>query len=184
MTTTVAEEAVRLRGIADAGPIGKRHSSFELYALLAGCMALAERCRDPEEYETLRMAVAMRGGNGGPRRYVERNSDAYTLVCRFVFDDHDKGVRKSTDRSSSSRYAHTLREADRLGFDSRSIYDQLRHHGGVNALFLLRPLEARTCTLKTLYLAKAITVPKHGEFTLTLSRNSDGSFAVASEAAT
>lgn len=176
---SIADEAEQLRQRAEAGPIGKRHSSFELYALLADCMALADRCRDPGEYEALRMAITMQGGDGGPRRYVERNSDEYILVCRYVFSDRKPGK----ERSNASRYAHALREAAKRQINSKTLEAHLRTAGGINALFLARPLEARSCTLKTLYLAHAITVPKQGWFTVSLSRKPDGSFEVKEMAA-
>lgn len=59
----VASEAARLRQIAEAGPIGKRHSSRELYDLLAQCMALAEVCKSPDSYEEIRSIVVDRRRN-------------------------------------------------------------------------------------------------------------------------
>lgn len=170
----IVETADRLRDRAVAGPIGKRHSSFALYALLADCMALAERCRDESEYEALRMAIVLNGGNNRDRnrRYVYRNSDEYTLVCRYVFSERGP----VTERNNASRYAHCLREAARRQINSAGLEEHLRNEGGVNALFMVRPLEARSCTLKTLYLANAITVPKHGRFTVEMRRLPNGSF--------
>lgn len=172
---SVAEQAEALRQRAEAGPIGKRHSSFELYALLADCMALAERvAADEKEFNELRMSMTLRGVDGGPRRYVERDSDEYILVCRYVFSDGNA----SKERSNASRYAHALREAARQQINSRTLNEHLRTKGGVNALFLRRPLSARTSTIKTLYLTEAITVPKGCPFTVSLSRRIDGSFDV------
>jgi len=172
---SITEAADLLRARAEAGPIGKRHSSFELYALLADCMALAERVgADTDEFAALRMEMTMQGGSAGPRRYVERDSDEYILVCRYVFSDRNAGK----ERSNASRYAHALREAARQQISSRTLNEHLRSNGGVNALFLKRPLAARTSTTKTLYLSEAITVPKGCPFTVSLSRRLDGSFDV------
>lgn len=170
----IVEQAETLRSRAIAGPIGKRHSSFALYALLADCMALAERCRGKEEYEALRMAIVMQGDNNRDRnrRYVYRNSDEYTLVCRYVFSERGP----VSERNNASRYAHCLREAAKRQINSAGLEAHLRNDGGVNALFKARPLEARACTLKTLYLANAITVPKHGRFLVEMSRLPNGSF--------
>lgn len=167
-----------LRDRAEAGPIGKRHSSFELYALLADCMALADRCREPAEYETLRMALVMQGGSGN-RRFIERQSDEYQLVCRYVF--FDRNMKR--EHGNANRYAAALREAARHQIRSADLNEHLRTKGGVNALFLTRPLTAMSSTLKTLYLAEAVTVPKAGRFTLTLERRSDGAFLVHSNGA-
>lgn len=168
-----AAEALRQR--AEAGPIGKRHSSFELYALLADCMALAERvAADEKEFNELRMSMTLRGVDGGPRRYVERDSDEYILVCRYVFSDGNA----SKERSNASRYAHALREAARQQINSRTLNEHLRTKGGVNALFLRRPLAARMSTTKTLYLDRQISIRKGEPFSLRLLRNADGSFAV------
>lgn len=170
---SVADEAEALRQRAEAGPIGKRHSSFELYALLADCMALAERCRDGQEYEALRMATVLQGGCGN-RRFVERGSDEYQLVCRYVFFD----TNMKREHANANRYAHALREAARQQINSRTLNEHLRTRGGINALFLARPLVARQATTRTLHLAEPITVPKGIPFTLSLSRRLDGSFDV------
>ena len=83
---SITEAAYEIRRKAEAGPIGKRKSSFELYALLADCMALVERCEaSPEDRIEMRRLVAQRADTG--RSYVELKSDAFIVVCRFVFHD-------------------------------------------------------------------------------------------------
>lgn len=135
----IAIEADRLRRTAEAGPIGKRHSSADLYRLLAECMALAEQCRDLAGHEEMRRLVVERGRDGGKRCYVEHGSDEYILVCRFVFDNLRS---KSAERSNASRYAHAMRQAAALGVTSATLFERLSADGGINALFLRRPLDA------------------------------------------
>lgn len=173
--SSVARQAEDLRKLAESGPIGKRHSSFELYDLLAGCMALAERCADAAVHEEMRgLVVEQHHRTGQNRRYVERGSDAYILVCRYVFSN----LRSAgAERSNASRYAHALREAAKQGITSATLGAKLRE-GGINALFLSRPLAARTVTTRTLYLTEPITVDKAQPFTLTLRRTADNRYDV------
>lgn len=174
---TVAEAAHRVRRTAEAGPIGKRKTSFELYALLADCMALAERCTsDRAAFDEMRGLVAQQPHDGN-RRYVEMCADAYQLVCRFVFADLKS---RGAERSNASRYAMALREAAKIGVKSADLAAHLRDGGGINSLFLARPLAARSVTTRMLHLTQSITAPKDEEITLTLRRISDGRFDVIS----
>lgn len=172
--STVTEEALRLQREAHAGPIGKRHSSFALYDLLAKCMALTNRClRSPQDRAELEQ-LFLAQPHYGNRRYIENGSDEYLLVCRFVFPD---GLRKG-ERTNASRYAHCLREAAKRQIRSNELSAWLKENGGVNALYLRRPLTRTTLCRKTLYLTESIEVPKEGEFTLTLRPTPDGWFDV------
>jgi hypothetical protein len=171
---SVAAQAHELRKIAEAGPIGKRHSSFELYRLLGQCAVLADRCATGQENAELRSLVAQRSQRGH-RTWVERGSDEFTLVCRFVFGDLRS---KGAERSNASRYAHCLRQARRLGIKSPDLAHHLSEQGGVNALFLVRPLEATSVMTKCLNLTTSISVPKAEPITLTLQRTSDNRYEV------
>lgn len=172
--TTITTEAFRLRAVAEAGPIGKRHSSFELYGLLTKCMALAEKIVAESAFEEMRGLVAQQP-RSTKRRYVEKGSDEYILVCRFVF-----GNLKSSgaERSNASRYAHCLRQAQQRGITSANLESHLREQGGVNALFLRRPLEATSVSTRCLYLTSSLSIPKSGSIRLELRRTADNRFDV------
>lgn len=174
MVKTVSEEAADLRRTAEAGPVGKRQTSFELYELLAGCMALAERCESGGENAEMRALVAQQPTTGN-RRYVERGSDAFSLVCRYVFHDI-KSPR--AERSNGCRYAHCLRQAKKAGLNSATLVTHLRENGGINALFLVRPLTADSVTTRNIYLTSAVTLPKAGSATLRIRRCADNRFDV------
>jgi hypothetical protein len=173
--TSVTEAANRLRRAAESGPIGKRHSSFELYGLLAHCMALAHRCRDNAAERTELEHLVLSHPAQGNRRFIEKSSDEYHLICRHVFTN---GATRPGERSNASRYAHALREANRRQIDPDDLVETLKQGGGINALFLRRPLAARSLTTKCLRLEDAITVPKHESFTLTLRRTPENTFIV------
>lgn len=141
----------------------------ELHGLVARCMSLAERClRDQSEMSVLHAAVRVEGVGLTGRRYVEADTDAYLLVCRHVFD---------ADRSRGWRFASVMREAAGRQIQARDLPRWLADNGGMNALFLARPLTRTTVATKTLRLTKQIVLPKHGDVTLTLRRESDGTFA-------
>lgn len=171
---SVTAQAKRLRKIAESGPIGKRHSSFALYDLLAKCMALTERChRNPQDRKELDSLLRLQPRVGN-RRYIEKGSDEYTLVCRFVFAQ-DRG---RAEHSNSSRYAAALRQAAERQIGSADLADVLRNKGGINALFLRRPLDRTDIKTKCLHLARTIEAPKGKPFTLTLRRLPDNTFDV------
>lgn len=171
----IVAEAKRLRSMAHAGPIGKRHSSFELYDLLALCMALADRCRmDRGNGIALRDLVRGAAPKNVKGRWVERASDEYLLVCRYVFPNGSR----SAERSNASRYAHALREAAKQQIRPDNLVEVLKTNGGINALYLRRPLDASTVATKTLHLSSTITVTKGQAFSLTLRRNADNTFEV------
>lgn len=172
---TITDEAFGLRRIAEAGPIGKRHSSFELYDLLGGCMRLAERCRDRTAFEEIRNLVLARPAVGRRAPYIERGSDEFILVCRFVFANLRSA---SAERSNASRYAHALRHAHSLGIGGGQIAAHLRENGGINALFLRRPLAARNVTTKCLTLTQSVTIEKGSVVRLTLRRLPDNTYEV------
>lgn len=171
---SVAEQAYKVRKLAEAGPVGKRKTSFELYDVLAQCAALAERCAKGNEFSELRALVAQQPTTQN-RRYVEKGSDEYILVCRFVFGELKSS---SANRSNASRYAHALREAKKQGIMSNGLAQHLSMSGGINALFLHRPLAATSVTTKTIHLTESITVAKGQEVRLVLKREPDNRFSI------
>jgi hypothetical protein len=173
--TSVADEANALRRVAEAGPIGKRHSNFELYELLAGCMHLAERCAERSAMDEMRTLALESSTNRGSRTYIERDSDVFILVCRYVFSNLRSA---SAERSNASRYAATLRQARKIGVTSKTLSEHLRDRGGINALFLRRPLAATTVETKCLRLTKAIVFPKDATMRISLHRLPDNTYDV------
>lgn len=166
-----------LKQQAYAGPIGKRQSSRELYGIITGCYEAAIQARrDPTDAEQLRQLV--RGeASSGKGRWVLRNSDEFILVCRYVFPR--KGDGKG-ELANASRYAAAMREAEKRQMAPADLASFLKDHGGINALYLTRPLERGDVRTKTLYLDRQITAPKHGEFSLTLRRLPNNRFEVLS----
>lgn len=149
---------------------GQKKASLALYGVLADCLALVEACdRDPLVEEEMRAMFAAQPKEGN-RRYVEKGSDSYIYVCRFVFT--------STDRTNAMRYAAALREAHKLQVRSMDLVAWMKQNGGVNALYFRRPLEAREVRLKALRLSRQITVSRHAPFSLTLRWKDDNSFEV------
>lgn len=172
----VIGEAYRLRAAAEKGPIGKRRSSFELYELLADVMSLAERCRTGNHYEELRALIAQQPHEGN-RRYAERNADSFTLVARFTWGNLKTA---KAERSNAFRYASAMREAHKSGIKAKALAAYLRENGGINALFLARPLDDKVVSTKTLYLTAPITVAKGKSFSLRLKRLDDNRYEVLS----
>lgn len=155
---------------AEAAQISDRHKGGTLpalYRVLAGCLELCERCADPAERDELERLV-LDQPHSGNRRYVERGSDVYVLVCRYVFH--------ADTRANASRYSHCLRQAGKLGIESRDLPGHLTEQGGLNALYMRRPVERTTTDTKTLRLTESITCPKTGRFTVTLERMPDNTY--------
>lgn len=148
----------------------QKQASLALYGVMAKCMELCERAeRDETEREEIYRLFADQPKQGN-RRYVERGSDTYVLVCRFVFTE--------TDRTNAMRYASALREAAKLQLNSKTIAEWLKTEGGINALYFRRPLDARCVKTKALRLAEQIEFSRDEPFTLTLSWQDDNTFAV------
>lgn len=86
-------------------PIRKRGANSELYHALVLAMQASEIClADINEDWALSEAIAALPKGNKNRQYVERGSDAYQRVCRYVFwsEEHTANI---------NRYAITLREA-------------------------------------------------------------------------
>lgn len=176
MSFDVAREALKLRAEAEAGPVGKRRSSFRLYKLLRQCYWLAQMCQlYPERVETIRALIGDRRTDGRNRTYVERGSTIFLLVARFVF--HHDGA--SADRSNASRYGKAMEEAWRIGVREPLAFEQaLREKGGVRAFMASRPTAERAHSTKTLCLDRPIEVGPGEVVELCLQRRKDGQFQV------
>jgi hypothetical protein len=105
-------------------------------------------------------------------QYVERGSDAYQRVCRYIFwgEEHTANI---------NRYAIALREAGKQGVRSGELLKRLRS-GGVNQFYLKRPLHSETISTRCIRLERQITHEKSATITLVLKRNDDNSYAVLS----
>lgn len=160
----------------DAEEVTQRHkklSSFRLYAVLAPCMELCERCeRDPAERAELDRLFAEQPKEGN-RRYVEKGSNIYQAVCRYVFHN--------TDGTNTNRYAQALNEAAKLQISSRDLEDWLKENGGVNALYFRRPLSVRVTELKVLRLNRSVTFSRDTPLRLVLQWQTDNTFKIIEE---
>lgn len=167
----IADLALQTRAAAaDVVVRHKKHASFQLYSVLSPCLELCERCElDPAERAILDRLFADQPKGDRNRKYVEKGSDIYVLVCRFVFT--------STDYTNAMRYAHCLREASKAQISSAELVAWLKTNGGVNALYFRRPLTAQSVSMKTLHLSSPVMVSRTTEFTLQLRWNSDNTFA-------
>ena len=152
-----------------AGAI-KRHSDKALYRILAGALGLCEA--NPTDQEELRRAYAEKPkADGKNRSYVEKGSDIYQLACRYIFH--------STDNAANvNRYAITIRRAAERQIRSEDLITWLSQNGGINALYMTRPLERATIVTKSLQLETAITVQKDQPFTLRLIRTAENKYRV------
>lgn len=170
--TEIAALAKECRAAARA--VISRHqklASLDLYRVLSRTMALCEAASlSNSAQDDLRDLIAAEPGERN-RAYVERGSDIYTLACRYVFMGDESAA-------NICRYAHALREAEKLGVHSAELFDRLRDQGGVNALYLRRPLKAQFASAKMLRLDRSVCFPKHGSFTLSLRRSADNVFTV------
>lgn len=170
--TSVTDLALQTRqNAADVVARHKKLASYRLYAILAPTMEVCERCeRNPQERAEIDRLFASQPRGDQNRRYVERGSDIYVLVCRFVF--------AGTNRSNAIRYAQALREAAKLQIGSGELDEWLRKNGGVAALYFRRPLESRSSSTRTLRLDRSITFPRDKMFVITLQWGTENAFRV------
>lgn len=158
------------------GGLPIRRKDGSLYAVLAGCLFICEKVQREQLEDELRnvvkVSVDVRGENnaGKGRRYVFKESDAFTLVARYVLNNDG--------RNSVYRYAMTLREANKRGITSGELQKWLLEEGGVQALFLTRDVPGRTHRTKTLQLSESIEYEQGVSFTLVLEFNGKGVFEV------
>lgn len=158
-------------------PMRKRGANSELYAALVLALQASELCiEDIDQDVALGKAVAELPKGNKNRQYVERGSDAYQRVCRYIFfgEEHTANI---------NRYAHALREAGKQGVRSADLLKRLQS-GGVNQFYLKRPLHSDTVSTRCIRLDRQITHEKVATFTLTLKRNDDNSYAVLGMAVT
>lgn len=169
------------------GGLPIRRKDGKLYALLAECLTICEEVNAAGMFEELRQLARIsvnerkprgtvtrtEGNNGKGRSYVESNSDAYILVCRYVLAGVD-------ERNSSYRYATTLREAAKRKIAGADLVAWLTENGGVNALYRPTTMKSDANRTRQLYLNQRITFPRDGEFTITLRHDGKGFFDVVS----
>jgi hypothetical protein len=152
----------------------KKHADMQLYKVLADCMEISEIClRDIKEYEVLNGLIQkLPVIDGKNRHYVERSSDIYQRVCRFMFHGEEHNA-------NTNRYAHCLREAARQGVKGKALVAELSK-GGINKFYLKRPNQSREVRVSTkcLRLDRAIAHSRRASFTLNLKRGEDGVYKV------
>lgn len=152
-------------------PMRKRGANTALYDALEIAMQVCELCnRDIEQDVLLGKMIAELPRGEKNRQYVEKSSDVYQRVCRYVFlgEEHTANI---------NRYAHALREAASQQVHSSDLKRRL-NSGGVNQFYLVRPLHRDIISTKCLRLAKQITHRKGETFTLQLRRLANNSYEV------
>lgn len=152
-------------------PMRKRGANTALYDALEIAMRVCELCNNDIEQDVLlgKMISELPRGNKN-RQYVERSSDVYQRVCRYVFlgEEHTANI---------NRYAIALREAAKRQVHSSELKVRL-NSGGVNQFYLVRPLHNDFISTKCIRLARNITHAKGDAFTLRIRRLSDNSYEV------
>jgi hypothetical protein len=176
-------DAVRENAFNGGVPI--RRKDGKLYQLLAECLGICEEVIAAGMFEELRQVAVVRvnkrqprgtvtraeSNNGRGRAYVEKGSDAFILVARYVLSDVD-------GRNSYYRYSTTLREAHRRQIPALGLVAWLSENGGVNALYRPTTMLRAAHQTKALHLNQSITFPREGEFTLILRHDGKGFFDV------
>lgn len=154
-------------------PMRKRGHNGELYDALVLALRASELCIADinQDIELGRVIASLPRGDKN-RQYVERGSDAYQRVCRYVFfgEEHTANI---------NRYAIALREAGKQGVTSSTLRKRLQN-GGVNQFYLKRPLHRQVISTRCIRLDRQITHNKFKSFTLELKRNDDNSYSVVS----
>lgn len=165
-------DVIKVIGAARAMmPMRKRGANSELYHALVLALKASEMCiADINQDVALGKAVAELPRGNKNRQYVERGSDAYQRVCRYIFfgEEHTANI---------NRYAIALREAGKQGVRSFGLLERLRD-GGVNQFYLKRPLRNQVVSTRCLRLDRAIVHEKKATVALVLRRNDDNSYAV------
>jgi len=159
--------------VADLISRHKRHSDAALYSVLADCMRVCEACAaDPKEFGHLNdLLRLLPRGNRNRRTYVERASDVYQRVARYVF-------RNDENYANINRYAIAMREAARQGVRSGEFSDRLMRDGGVNKLFLSRSGQSPIISTRCIRLAEPVVHRKSEVLTLRLRRRADNVYEV------
>jgi hypothetical protein len=152
-------------------PIRRRGANNELYHALVLALRASELCvTDAAQDIALGEAIAALPRGNKNRQYIERGSDAYQRVCRYVFfgDEHTANV---------NRYAIAIREAAKQGVTADGLLNRLQS-GGVNQFFLARPLSSDVVSTRCIRFDRTITHKKSDAITLVLKRNNDNSYTV------
>ena len=152
-------------------PIRRRGANQELYNALILALQASELCiSDINQDIALGKAVAELPKGNKNRQYVEKGSDVYQRVCRYIFwgEDHTANI---------NRYAIALREAGKQNIRSFELLNYLKN-GGVNQFYLKRPLSNDTISTRCIRLNKQITHNKSNDFTLILKRKDDNTYEV------
>ena len=163
---------------AHSGPIGKRRSSFVLYNILVRCYGLAFECLLNEANRKTLEALVRNQPSEGRGRWTLQNSDVFLLVCRYVFPRNGTG---RGELSNASRYASAMREAAKQNMSQERFSTVLCEDGGIQKLFLARPLKTTEIKTKTLHLDRSIVIHKNLVFTLTLRRLPDNNYEVIAQ---
>jgi hypothetical protein len=167
------------------GGVPIRRKDGKLYQLLAECLGICEEVNSAGMFEELRQLAVVRvnerqprgtvtraeSNNGRGRKWVEKGSDAFILVARYVLAGID-------GRNSHYRYAVTMREAAKRQIAAADLVQWLGENGGVNALYRPTTMKNAANQTRQLYLNQRITFPREGEFTITLRHDGKGFFDV------
>lgn len=153
-------------------PLRKRGANTTLYDALVVAMRACELCLSNIEQDIRlgEMIAALPRGDRKRRQYVERGSDIYQRVGRYVFfgDENNANI---------NRYAITLRQAAKQGVTSKTLRERLAQ-GGVNQFYLKRPLVREVVSTRCIRLNKNITHRKDSMFELKLRRLEDNSYEI------
>ena len=168
-TEQLFDEVERVRQEASSSVMhGASHSA--LHAVLAHTLAIVERViLAPALEADLRAEISQRS-EPGRRVYVERASDAFAVVTRYVFS--------CSTRANISRYTLALRAAYSRQIRAPELPAYLADHGGVNGLWLERAETSERVRISVLRLETFISVPRRGAFSLTIERTSGGTFSI------
>lgn len=163
------------RCMTDAADILVRHKSLKLYELLGRVAEVCEVARGDNTGE-LNEIIRQQPLLGRNRTYVNKSTDVYLKVCRLIF-------HQERHYANTCRYASALREAAVRNIQSRDLSRYLREQGGINSLYLARPLAQTSISTKCLRLAETVHVPKGGTLRLVLEHQPDNTFRVVEASA-
>lgn len=151
--------------------VKRRRKDIELYSILAECLHVCEQAQLDGKTEELVEALKRKPREGRNRVYIEKSSDIFLVVGRYVFEPE-------LNRDACWRYTAVMREAHKRQINSRDLVKYLDENGGMNALFQNRSRDRMDGTVKTLFLNSGVTVSVGVPFNLRLVRKNDGSFDV------
>lgn len=146
----------------------QKHASVALYRVLGKALQVCEAVTSQDELRAL--VLARSSGHKPGRRYVEVQSDTFTVVCRYVFD--------GSSHANVSRYACALREAKLRQIRGADLAAWLKEHGGVAELFAGRARETQTISAKCLRLDRPVTCSRFGRLRLSIEHLPNDTFRV------